>query len=462
MFKKQRLLAIILVFMLALTSVSFAAPNDNASMAFDQKAVAKVSAERAMEHIKYLSEEIGTRPGGLEGEWKGAEYIKSVFESYGYDVEMQPFSVGDQNLGKIIFPNGKEWETNSMSNSLFTDDSFVEGEVVFVEGGLLPTDFSSDVADKIVLLERASTTAGVRTQVSNAVAANVKGVIIYSVVGSRGNYGSAFSTSLSNDVNIPVLGAAYIQGVWLKEMLAEGEVSIKIQTRKYTDLQSLNVIATKPAKNKDANAPVIVIGGHMDSVVGAPGANDNASGVALTLELARVLKGYNTDKEIRFMAFGSEERGLLGARHYVNQLNSDEKSRIIGMFSADMVATSYPLAKNLYSMTVDGSHNAVTEAATAAGTRLGNSDILPGTFGSSDHVPFHQAGIPSALFIWMGIDSWNPLVYHIEKVYHTPQDTIEDNVSVERLQSALDIIGAALFDLARKEVPALEKSKTRN
>ena len=122
-----------------------------------------------------------------------------------------------------------------------------------------------------------------------------------------------------------------------------------------------------------------------------------------------------------------------------------------------MVATSYEPANNLYAMTPNGSTNIVTDSTMEAGARLGNSDILPGTFGSSDHVPFHNAGIPAALFIWMGVDSWDPLVYHIEKVYHTPQDTIENNISPERMQSALDIIGSGLFDVVRKNVPPLDK-----
>ena len=68
-----------------------------------------------------------------------------------------------------------------------------------------------------------------------------------------------------------------------------------------------------------------MLSAHMDSVVGAPGANDNASGVGLMLELARVFKGYNTDKDLKFIAFGSEERGLLGARYYVDQLTQAER-----------------------------------------------------------------------------------------------------------------------------------------
>ena len=73
-----------------------------AQAAFDQKVVARVSAERALEHIEYLSETIGPRPGGMETEWEGAYYIASVLESYGYDVELQPFPVSDQYIGTIL------------------------------------------------------------------------------------------------------------------------------------------------------------------------------------------------------------------------------------------------------------------------------------------------------------------------------------------------------------------------
>ena len=93
-----------------------------------------------------------------------------------------------------------------------------------------------------------------------------------------------------------------------------------------------------------------------------------------------------------------------------------------------------------------------------AGTRLGNDLILQGKFGSSDHVPFHKVGIPSALFIWMGIDSWNPLIYHIEKVYHTPQDNIFENISPERMKMALEVIGTGVYDILQSNVKAGQKA----
>ncbi|WP_026584495.1 M20/M25/M40 family metallo-hydrolase [Bacillus sp. J33] len=447
--KSAKVLASILAASLAFGSVGYAAPlsadHGTSSYSQDQKIVSRVNAERAIEHLRYLSEEIGTRPGGLENEKKSAEYIANTLKGYGYDVEFQYFPVADQYIGSTAFEDGTIWEMGASPNGSISDTP-VKAEVVYVENN----DFTN-VEGKIVLIARSSTTAGYRQQVADAVDAGAAGVILQSLVGSRGNYGQTFNPSLTATYDIPVFGASYIHGEWLREQMEQGAVEVSLTAKHYSDLKSVNVIATKEAKTKSEDTKEVILGAHHDSVIGAPGANDNASGVGLMLELARVYKGYNTDKTLKFIAFGSEERGLLGARYYVDQLTQEQKDQIEAVFVPDMVATNYDKATNLYAMTPDGSQNIVTDSTGEAGARLGNSDILPGRFGSSDHVPFHNAGIPGALFIWMGIDSWDPLVYHIEKVYHTPQDTIEDNISAERMQSALDIIGSGLFDVIRKE-----------
>lgn len=463
---KKKLLSVALAGSLALsafpaafTPVEAKAPvsvtNGKSDSAHDRKIVARVDAERAIEHVKYLSETIGPRVGGLASEKEAADYVASTLESYGYDVEYQYFPVADQYIADVTFADGTSWQMGAAPNGKISDEA-VSAEAVYVEDGTKASDFEA-VEGKVVLLTRADTTVNYRLQVDHAVNAGAAAVILQSVVGGRGNYGSTFNPSLTKEYDIPVYGAAYIQGVWLQEQLAEGTVDIELTATHYTDLQSVNVIGTKKAKNNQKDNKEVILSAHMDSVVGAPGANDNASGTGLMLELARVYKGYNTDKDLKFIAFGSEERGLLGSRYYVDQLTQAERENIEAVFNPDMVATNYDAATHLYAMTVDGSENIVTESSTAAGARLGNSAILPGKFGSSDHVPFHNAGIPSALFIWMGIDSWDPLIYHIEKVYHTPQDTIEDNISAERMQTALDIIGAGLFDVVRKDVPGLNR-----
>lgn len=205
------------------------------------------------------------------------------------------------------------------------------------------------------------------------------------------------------------------------------------------------MLLRKKPKHTTGDEEVAIMSAHYDSVIGAPGANDNASGVGLLLELAYNFKDIETNKEIQFIAFGAEENESLGAYHYVNQLSAKDKTRIRGVFNADMIATSYHQAKDLYAMTLDGSQNEVTNTAVATSKELRKSVVLTGKFDSSDHVPFNQAGIPSALFIWMDVESWDPLIYHVERVFHTPQDTVLENISAQRMQDALEIIGTSLY-----------------
>jgi aminopeptidase YwaD len=154
--------------------------------------------------------------------------------------------------------------------------------------------------------------------------------------------------------------------------------------------------------------------------------------------------------ELRFVFFGAEERRRPGSIYYVNQLSSAELDRIAGVFVADMVANAHPDSSELLVMTVDGMSNVVTDAAIAAGIRLGDPSVFQGQFGRSDHESFHDVGVPAALFIRTLTSD----------TYHQPTDTLE-NLSPERLEDAMEITGAAAFDLIRKRVPALEKSRVR-
>jgi hypothetical protein len=105
-----------------------------------------------------------------------------------------------------------------------------------------------------------------------------------------------------------------------------------------------NIVAVKPGLIDPDR--YIILGGHYDSRVDfaecepdsfAPGADDNASGTALTLEAARVLADQNNDITLVFIAFASEETGLGGSEHYANEaFNAGMDIRV--MMNADMVA----------------------------------------------------------------------------------------------------------------------------
>jgi hypothetical protein len=77
-----------------------------------------------------------------------------------------------------------------------------------------------------------------------------------------------------------------------------------------------------------------IVGAHYDSVDN-PGADDDASGVSLVLEAARILSQYESDYTIRYVGFDMEESGLIGSQAYVDAHIGDD---ILGMISADMVA----------------------------------------------------------------------------------------------------------------------------
>ena len=83
------------------------------------------------------------------------------------------------------------------------------------------------------------------------------------------------------------------------------------------------------------NKPPILIGAHYDTVFGSPGADDNATGIAVLLELARFFATEEKNYPLRFVAFDLEEYGLLGSRAYAQFLRA-EKQPLRLMLSLEM------------------------------------------------------------------------------------------------------------------------------
>ena len=109
----------------------------------------------------------------------------------------------------------------------------------------------------------------------------------------------------------------------------------------------VNVVATLPGTQAASKDRVYVVSGHYDSRVtdvmnytaDAPGANDDASGTAATMELACVMARHKFDATIVFMAVAAEEQGLLGARHWATQARQ-KNLNIAGMFTNDIIGSS--------------------------------------------------------------------------------------------------------------------------
>jgi hypothetical protein len=143
----------------------------------------------------------------------------------------------------------------------------------------------------------------------------------------------------------------------------------------------------------DASSQYLVVGAHLDTVAVAPGAEDNASGVAVLLELARLAGAAGTRLPTVLVAFGAEEpRGPgdtlhhFGSRAYVDAMSAAERRALRGMVSLDRV----PVCKGPLS------GPRVIDALLAVARRL---EIPTGSCGvntSSDHWSFEKAGFPVA------------------------------------------------------------------
>ncbi len=113
------------------------------------------------------------------------------------------------------------------------------------------------------------------------------------------------------------------------------ELGLQVETQNFTErgVQSQNVIGIKPGS--EPRAGVITVTAHYDSASpGIPGANDNGSGTVVMMELARLWADRVTSSTIQFIAFGAEERGLLGAQYYVN---SPQAESVVLNLNLDMV-----------------------------------------------------------------------------------------------------------------------------
>jgi Zn-dependent M28 family amino/carboxypeptidase len=185
--------------------------------------------------------------------------------------------------------------------------------------------------------------------------------------------------------------------------------------------------------------PTTIIGGHLDTVAGAPGANDNASGVAVILELARDLAGTRLATGLRLVVFGAEERQPdgehhLGSQHLAASFGPGRLRRIRAMISVDMIGKDAPVIVGWTAGAAQRTADLLLQAATGLGIPAGFR-ILGDV---SDHVPFSRAGVPSAV-LWTGP----------EPNYHTPTDVVS-NVDVPALATTGKVLLALLRNRLRR------------
>ena len=416
--------------------------------AWDRQVVTQLRPENAIEHLTHLTQSIGQRYSGTPQERAAADYLAGVLDGYGYDVELQTFDVPDRRVGELAgdpLDPDLSWGVGSATRG--QQGVTVTGRVVLAPSES-PADLPADLTGSVLL-------RGVRGNenlTALAVEAQRRGAV--AMIGTRPDsvaprQTSASAPSLSADVPMPVVGVGQVQKEALLRALNAGPLTLSVTTTLYAAPTSQNVLATRPGRKAGppGSRQRVMLCAHYDSVIGARGANDDGSGTVLCLELARTLRNLPTEAEVSFALWGSEEVGLVGSRLYARGLAEQERTRLRGVFNNDMVGTSWDPAETYWVLDYLGLPNVVNAEVLAAGERLGYRTVMSDVTqrGASDHQSFSEVGVPSGNFSWRGVET--PAL--LEPEYHSADDTIARNISVERLTISMELQGCAAYALAR-------------
>jgi len=216
-----------------------------------------------------------------------------------------------------------------------------------------------------------------------------------------------------------------------------------------------NVIAKK--QGTGATGVVWIYSAHYDSTstdaeLYAPGADDNASGVAAVLEAARLLAGHEFRDSIWFVMTAAEEQGSRGSEHLVQWLG-DESVDVAGVIAPDMIGY-WPLGEDdLMDILGDGESEHLVEGMAAVADALGvaHKDYINHAYCyGDDHTNFQEAGIP-AITPMDCVEAHNlPGSGEHTPHYHQVSDTI-DTLDLPFLTKASGVITSTLAEWAGEQ-----------
>ena len=339
-----------------------------------------------------------------------------VFAGYGFDLDLDSLKWNDYSgldvKGKwvMIFRADPELDKSDSKFIAFSDarSKVLTAKDKGAAGVLLVTPRGLDKDDKLmaVVVENNEVTSGIPV-------INIRHAVADRILAAKG----ISADSLENLITAKKKPNSFETGT-----LVNGGVDVAQKHAK-----TANVVGLLEGSDKILKDEYLVIGGHYDHLgFGGPnsgsrvpdtnaihnGADDNASGTAMVMELAKNLSSQRAKlkRSIIFVAFSGEEMGLLGSKYFVNNPPVELK-KIKAMFNFDMVGR-FDKEKNSISVSGTG-----TSAEGDSILRVFEKGLpftvthSPDGYGPSDHASFYSSNIP-VFFFTTGV--------HMD--YHTPSD----------------------------------------
>lgn len=404
------------------------------------------AAQNIERDIRHLTEHIGVRLAGSPAERQAAEYVADQFEQTGAkvrieDLPVQERAVQDECLEACIDGVWHRVGCSLLSNAAGTDGRTIEAEPVFFacETDYQRKDLSFLTGKAVIHLGSHIETADQYRRLAETKPAFVLFVDVR-YPGSVATSDGMFPSYVHAYNALTIVSMAFLDAwSWREKNVSAIRLRVIGGMRPAV---SCNVIADLPGTDPDAG--LLLTAGHHDTQADSVGADDNATGAAMVLELARTLTTVPRKHGIRLISFGAEEQLSAGSAAYVRQHQEEltEQGRFMLNFDAC------------------GSLLGWTELFCCGPDKMGpylnrffveqdqyvklNPEVIP----YSDHFPFTACGIPSA---WVArTNCTSGRFFH-----HRPDDTI-DRVCTGILAEFASISHNILAEMAAADAPAFE------
>ncbi|MGW8265342.1 MAG: M20/M25/M40 family metallo-hydrolase [Longimicrobiales bacterium] len=413
--------------------------------------------EGAIAHVRYLSDDaLEGREAGSEGARCAGEYIARVFRELGL-----------QGAG----PDGSFFQSFQMQmGSLLGEGNLlaVDGRTLGLEGDWIPFGFSSSgsvsasmvyggpgvsmpgnpddryahlgIEGKVVVVEGADPHGSGGGSLAGdphhkASIASGRGAAAILVLLEEGQSLPDPASETRPSVNIPAVAVAGVTAQVIREAAEAGGEAVLNAVLAPRMVEVRNVVAEIPGTDPTVGREVVVVGAHYDHLGHggdgslAPdahavhnGADDNASGTAALLEVARKLATSSTPpaRTILFLAFTGEEKGLWGSGHYVNNPLLPLENTVT-MLNMDMVGRLRDNTLTVYGTGTAEEFPEFLEDVNQAQSEPFVLASIPDGFGPSDHSSFYGEEVPVLM-----------LFTNTHEDYHRPEDDW-DRINVEGL-----------------------------
>ncbi|MBZ5682938.1 MAG: M20/M25/M40 family metallo-hydrolase [Acidobacteriia bacterium] len=411
----------------------------------------------SMTTLRELSDGFGGRLSGSPAYNRAAEWAAARFRSYGIqNVRLEPFTMpsGWQRgtaHGEMLAPTARPLHVESLGWAPSTPAGGVKGEVILIDD--VSADSIKSKADKlkgkIVILDTEKIFAEGWVKVLAAVMAaprNLKDVGAVAMIfpdSAKNNVINATSLDWGGSMSaLPGAELGMEDSALIRRLMDEGSVSIQFELSNKTSgqMQVNDVVAE--IRGRELPDEWILIGAHLDSWDFGTGAEDNGTGSASVLEVARAVAalGKAPRRSIRFALWGGEEEGLLGSYAYV-QAHLNEIGKCVAVLNTDN-GSGHPKGWK-----VEGRKDlkeAMQPISDSLLKDIGGGGLSMEVTYDTDHGPFMLQGVPA-------LDLWVDMKPYVE-LHHKSSDTY-DKVDPVDFKAGSAIVVATAWVIAEDPKP---------